>query len=105
MSRQTLVNPKTGRNILVGGKTHADLIERGILPVYRPIREGAGGSNVKKYRKEHLSEKDFCGTVPGSFPVNTEKRAKAALSYARNDPNPERVKRCAREKAKVMHWF
>ncbi|ALX27627.1 hypothetical protein GMAR_ORF253 [Golden Marseillevirus] len=102
---QRLVNPETGRNILVGGKTHNSLIQRGILPIAKPVKKGQGGSNVKKYKKEHLKPKDFCGTVPGSFPVNTEKRAKAALSYARNDPNPERVKKCARQKAKEMHWF
>lgn len=103
--QKRLVNPETGRNILYGGKTHLNLVRRGILPKEEPVRKGAGGSNVRKYKKEHLPASDFCGTVPGSFPVNTERRAKAALSYARNDVNPERVRECARRKAKRMGWF
>jgi hypothetical protein len=54
----------------------------------------AGGSNVGKYKS--VSKKDFAGTAggapKGSYPINTEKRAKAALSYARNAPNPSGIK-------------
>ncbi|AMQ10987.1 hypothetical protein [Brazilian marseillevirus] len=106
----SLVNPETGRNILYGGKTHMMLLKRGILPREEPFhltkkRTLPGASNVKKYRKEHLKTSEFCGTVPGSFPVNTERRARAAIAYARNDMNPERVKKCAYSKAKREDWF
>lgn len=54
-----------------------------------------GGSNAGKYDS---SEGPFCGPSGGSpkgtYPVNTEKRAKAALSYADNTPNPSGIKSC-----------
>ncbi|AGV01747.1 hypothetical protein C8_398 [Cannes 8 virus] len=110
MSQKSLVNPKTGRKILRGGPTHLALLEKGVIPKEEPFhltKKGTlpGASNVRKYRKEHLKDSDFCGTVPGSFPVNTEGRARAALSYARNDMNPERVKACVYSKAKREGWF
>lgn len=53
-----------------------------------------GGSNVGKYKK--VSPKEFAGTAggapKGSYPINTEKRAKAALAYAHNAPNPSGIK-------------
>jgi hypothetical protein len=53
-----------------------------------------GGSNVGNYKK--VSSKDFAGTAggapKGSYPINTEKRAKAALAYAHNAPNPSGIK-------------
>lgn len=56
--------------------------------------EKAGGSNVGKYKK--VSPKDFAGTAggapKGSYPINTEKRAKSALAYAHNAPNPSGIK-------------
>lgn len=56
--------------------------------------ERAGGSNVGKYKK--VSPKDFAGTAggapKGSYPINTEKRAKSALAYAHNAPNPAGIK-------------
>lgn len=52
-----------------------------------------GGSNVGKYKKG-----PFCGpsggAPAGSYPVNTAKRAKAALAYARHAPNPGGIKKC-----------
>lgn len=54
-----------------------------------------GGSNVGKYKK--VGAKDMAGTAggapKGSYPINTKKRAKAALSYARNAPNPSGIKK------------
>jgi hypothetical protein len=58
-------------------------------------RKKPGGSNVGKYKS--VLSKDFAGTAGGSpkgtYPINTRKRAKAALSYARNAPNPAGIKR------------
>ncbi len=58
------------------------------------MREKPGGSNVGKYKT--VSKTEFAGpkggAPKGSFPINTKKRAKAALSYARNAPNPSGVK-------------
>lgn len=59
-----------------------------------------GGSNVGKYKK--VPEKDFAGTAggapKGSYPINTEKRAKAALAYAHNAPNPAGIKAAVHKK-------
>jgi len=60
----------------------------------KEMKERAGGSNVGKYKT--VSKKDFAGpsggAPKGSYPINTEKRAKAALSYARNAPDPAGIK-------------
>ena len=60
----------------------------------RKAQERAGGSNVGKYKK--VPAKEFAGTAggapKGSYPINTEKRAKAALAYAHNAPNPSGIK-------------
>jgi hypothetical protein len=53
-----------------------------------------GSSNVGEYKS--LPSTDFAGpsggAAPGTFPINTKKRAKAALSYAHNAPNPKGIK-------------
>jgi hypothetical protein len=56
--------------------------------------EKAGGSNVGKYKSVKSSEMaGTAGGAPkGSYPINTEKRAKAALAYAHNAPNPGGIK-------------
>lgn len=60
----------------------------------KKAHEKPGGSNVGKYKK--VPEKEFAGTAggapKGSYPINTEKRAKAALAYAHNAPNPAGIK-------------
>lgn len=59
------------------------------------IKKKPGGSNVGKYK--NVNESNFAGPAggapQGSYPINTKKRAKAALSYARNAPNPSGIKR------------
>lgn len=64
------------------------------------LKKKPGGSNVGKYKK--VSKGDFCGSAggapKGSYPVNTKKRARAALSYAHNAPNPAGIKRCVKKK-------
>lgn len=53
-----------------------------------------GGSNAGKYK----TKGPFCGPAggapKGSYPVNTSKRAKAALSYAKHAPNPSGIRNC-----------
>jgi hypothetical protein len=60
----------------------------------KEMKERAGGSNVGRYKT--VSKKEFAGKSGGapeaSYPINTEKRAKAALSYAHNAPNPAGIK-------------
>ena len=64
------------------------------------LQKKAGGSNVGKYKT--VSKKAFAGPAggapKGSFPINTLKRAKAALAYAHNAPNPGAIKRAVYKK-------
>tara|TARA_R100000988_G_scaffold101927_1_gene75898 strand:+ start:14 stop:1456 length:1443 start_codon:yes stop_codon:yes gene_type:complete len=70
-------------------------------------RDKPGGSNVGDY--PNVSKDDFCGPAggapEGSYPVNSEKRARAALAYAHNAPDPEGIKNCVYRKAKKHGWF
>jgi len=68
------------------------------------LKKRPGGSNVGKYKK--VSKKEFCGpsggAPEGSYPVNTKKRARSALAYAHNAPNPSGIKACVKRKFKEM---
>ena len=68
------------------------------------LREKAGGSSVGRYKG--VSKKEFCGpsggAPKGSYPVNTAKRCRAALSYAHNAPNPSGIKACVKRKCKGL---
>lgn len=59
------------------------------------IRKRSGSSNAGKYKRVKLS--DFAGGKenPYSFPINTRKRAKSSLGYARFAKNPNQVRRKA----------
>ncbi len=57
------------------------------------IRERPGGSNSGEY--SHVSASNFAGNacgLPGSYPIDTIERARAALSLAHNSRNPECIK-------------
>lgn len=64
------------------------------------LKKKPGGSNVGKYKT--VASGAFCGAAGGapkaSYPVNTKKRARAALAYAHNAPNPAGIKRCVKKK-------
>lgn len=64
------------------------------VKVEREAQKKAGGSNVGKYKG--VPQKEMAGTAggapAGSYPINTRKRAKAALAYAHNAPNPAGIK-------------
>ena len=66
----------------------------------------SGCSNRGKYKD--VPNSMFCGpeggACPGTYPVNTPKRARAALSYARHAPNPEGIRRCTYRKANQQGW-
>jgi len=61
-------------------------------------KDKPGGSNAGKYKKG-----PFCGpsggAPKGTYPVNTRKRAIAAIAYARHAPNPSGIKSCV-----CRHW-
>ena len=54
-----------------------------------------GSSNIGEYKK--VSKGDFAGesggAAPGTYPINTRKRAIAALAYAHNAPNPAGIRK------------
>ena len=64
------------------------------------MQKKSGGSNVGKYKT--VSKGEFAGPAggapKGSYPINTKKRAKAALAFAHNAPNPEGIKRAVHKK-------
>lgn len=63
-------------------------------------RKKPGGANVGKYGG--VAKKSFAGTAggapKGSFPINTKKRAIAALAYRRNAPNPAGIAAAVKKK-------
>lgn len=64
------------------------------------LKKEPGGSNVGKYKS--VKKSSFAGTKggapKGSFPINTKKRAKAALAYAHNAPNPAGIRAAVHKK-------
>lgn len=72
----------------------------------KPARKPARST---RYDKEGIPRNLFCGPAggarPGSFPVNTPRRAVAALSYARKAPNPEGIKGCVKKIAVRKGWY
>lgn len=58
------------------------------------MNKRAGGSNVGKYKgvKQSAMAGTAGGAPKGSYPINTKKRAQAALAYAHNAPNPAGIK-------------
>lgn len=70
---------------------------------------GQGGCSAYKTDKyPDLPEDVFCGpeggSCPRTYPVDSEKRWKSALSYARFAPNPEGIRRCANRIAEERGW-
>jgi len=116
----SIINPKTGKKIKVGGPTYQKLMQSKWVDMITDIETAAvrspkrspkkspkrspkqspkkGCSNQGKYKG--VSADLFCGTeggsCPGTYPVNTKGRARAALAYARHAPNPEGIKKCVR---------
>jgi len=45
---------------------------------------------------------EFCGTKPGTYPVDTVEHVRAALMLAHYDPHPEKVRACALKRLKAL---
>ncbi len=66
----------------------------------KKLKKKPGGSNVGKYKdvpKKEMAGKAG-GAPPGSYPINTKKRAKAALAFAHNAPNPSGIRKAVERK-------
>lgn len=59
------------------------------------MKKKKGSSNAGEYK--NVKPKDFAGAAGGaseySYPINTLKRARAALAYAHNAPDPSGIRR------------
>lgn len=64
------------------------------------MQQKPGGSNVGQY--QNVTAKNFAGPAggapKGTFPINTMERAKSALSYAHNAPNPQGIRNAVEKK-------
>jgi len=63
-----------------------------------------------KNKYKDVPEDEFCGQEGGeeckyTYPVDTPKRAIAAMSYARHAPDPSAIRRCARRHAEEKGWI
>lgn len=59
------------------------------------IRKEPGKSNAGKY--PNVSKKNFAGS-DGTYPINTKKRAVAALALAHNSPEAAKIRKKVKEK-------
>ena len=70
-------------------------------------RSAKGCSNQGKYK--NIPKNLFCGPAggacEGTFPVSTRRQAVSALSYSRNAPNPEGIRKCVYKIAKQKGWL
>ncbi len=66
----------------------------------KKLEKRPGGSATGEYKG--VKKSDFAGssgdTSPYSYPINTKKRAIAALAYARNAPNPAGIRQAVYKK-------
>lgn len=66
----------------------------------KKLEKKPGGSNTGEYK--NVKSSDFAGAKGGSskysYPINTRKRAIAALAYARHAPNPEGIRQAVYKK-------
>jgi hypothetical protein len=93
-----VVNPLTGRKIKKNGPTYKKLVKQG------KISKPKGKKSYKEIPLKH-----FCGTAAGksqrSFPVDSPRKAVAALSKIRFANNKAGLKRCVYRIAKQEGWL
>ncbi len=80
------------KSVRIGEKTS---VPRGKLSA---MKKKPGGSNVGKYKGVKSFAGPSGGSPSGSFPINTRKRAKAALAYAHNAPKPAGIRAAVHKK-------
>jgi len=80
---------------------------------YSPLSQVGGKSPLNESKSkgnsnegEYPNVDEFCGPAggsnPGTYPVNTLKRAYAAKSYARNAPDPAGIRACANRRIEEL---
>ena len=87
-------------------KQYIGRVARG-LPKQRQVSRN-GASDARKWKLHLPGNTHYCGAAGGaaktSYPVNSEKRCRAALSYARFAKRPCGIVRCAMKQAKKKGW-
>jgi hypothetical protein len=101
--RGCMKNPLTNRWIKKDGETARNLKKH-----LSSLNEEGRAYKNGKGRYQNVPKHIFCGPAggapQGTFPVNNEKRCRAALSYAHNAPNPDGIRRCAVGIARKHKW-
>lgn len=104
-SAQYVINPSTGKPVVVGGKRYNELREQGILRGKNKVvskghatTKRHGNSKAARHAREGIPAKEFCGKAGGgratSYPVDTPGRRRAALAYSRFAKNPTKLREC-----------
>jgi len=103
-NKRIYTGPSGGKYIINshGKKQYLSRASRG-LPKQRH-----GSSDARKWQLHLPKNTKFCGPAGGaartSYPVNTQKRCRAALSYARFAKRPCGIVRCALAHGRKMGW-
>lgn len=105
---QWITGPRGGKFKFTrdGKKTYESREARGLA---KKVQRSRNGKSSARHWQLHLnSNTKFCGPAGGaartSFPVNTEKRCRAALSYARFAKRPCGIVSCALKEATKRGW-
>jgi hypothetical protein len=127
---KTVINPETGRKILVGGPTWTKLmLERKNIHFqntdkkspkisklsHKEAKEKRVVTKIKKlpgcsaFGKYKVEDGPFCGpegkACENTYPVGTKARLNASIRYAREAPKPEGIIKCAVRKGLKMGFL
>ena len=106
--KKIYTGPQGGKYTLTrsGKKDYIGRVARG-LPKQRQVSRN-GRSDARKWQLHLPKNTHYCGPAGGaartSYPVNTEARCSAALSYARFAKRPCGIVKCALKQAKKKGW-
>ena len=107
-NKKVYTGPMGGKYTLskTGNKEYIARAARG-LPKQRQVSRN-GNSDARKWQLRLPKKTHYCGPAGGaaktSYPVNTQARCRAALSYARFAKRPCGIVRCALAQAKKKGW-
>jgi hypothetical protein len=107
-NKKIYTGPNGGKYTLskTGKKEYIGRVARGLRKKKEVSRNGA--SDARKWQLHLPKNTHYCGPAGGaaktSYPVNTEKRCRAALSYARFAKRPCGIVGCALAQAKRKGW-
>jgi len=59
-------------------------------------------AHAKHSKYPNVPGDEFCGSKPGTYPVDTLEHVRAVLMLAHYDPHPEKVRACALKRLKAL---